>query len=311
MRETNYKIPTAVLAICACFMWSTAFAAIKIGQQEYFQPFSFAGIRFMLSGLLLLPFWGGLAKNIQPITANWRKILVLAIVNTFLHYGLFYTSIFQLPGALVAIIVGSSPLITATIAHFFVRGEHISGRKLTAILFGISGIIRLSLDRSFSSNMGSMDLVYILMLIGAVTCAVIGSVIVAKQPEAKPISPIVLTSTQIFLGGSMLFIVSLFAEGTPQILNKSWKFYSALLWLSFISAAAFSIWFVILKRPNVSVTDINQWKFIIPFFGAILSWLFVSGESPTTNSITGMSLILASVLFYEFIKQKELTKLDT
>jgi len=43
------------LAILACLLWSTAFVGIKIGLQHT-TPLQFAGLRFFLSGILLLPF---------------------------------------------------------------------------------------------------------------------------------------------------------------------------------------------------------------------------------------------------------------
>ena len=299
------KMPTAILAIIACFLWSTAFATIKIGQEEYSQPFSFAGIRFMISGIMLLPLWGGLSKQIKSIQSNIFKILVLAVVNTFLHYGLFYISIYHLPGSLVAIIIGSSPLITALIAFVFVKNEHVGTAKLITIICGVAGIAYISIKRNAISDNSHIDLLYISLLIGAVTCGVLGSFIVAKHRETNPISPIVLTSTQIFIGGLLLFIVSLFTEGVPNIFGKSSKFYASLGWLAFLSAAGFSIWFTLLRRPNVTVTDINRWKFIIPLFGAVLSWLIIDGEQPTIHSVIGMIIVLLSVSSYEYILRKE------
>jgi drug/metabolite transporter (DMT)-like permease len=54
-RKTN----TIVWAIIACLLWSTAYSAIKLGLQ-YDKPFHFEGIRFMISGLIVLPFAGSL-----------------------------------------------------------------------------------------------------------------------------------------------------------------------------------------------------------------------------------------------------------
>jgi len=304
MQNDTYKVSTTIMAISACFLWSTAFAAIKVGQMEYPYPFSFAGMRFIIAGVMLVPFWKGIRRHIPSIAANFPKILVLAVVNTFLHYGLFYISIFHLPAALTAIIIGSSPLITALFAMLFVRSEKIGMLKLLAIMMGMAGITYISLQRGAVTH-DSIHPGYIILLFGAVSCGVTGSFIVAKLKEVQPLDPVVLTSLQIFIGGIMLFVVSLFTEGAPQLSGKTWKLYSALGWLSFISAAGFSVWFIILKRPEVLVTDVNRWKFIIPLFGAIISWGFVEGESPTFAILTGMGVVVLSVIWYEWLNTRK------
>jgi len=254
---------------------------------------------------MLVPVLGGVRRHFTAIRANYVKILTLAVINTFLHYGLFYISIYHLPGALVAIIIGSSPLITALIVILFIKSEHVGFPKFMAIVVGLAGIIYISLQRHTLLESGELDLLYIVLLVGAVTCGVMGTVTVAKFKERVAISPVVLTSLQIFIGGAMLLIVSLFVEGAASLAGKSLRFYGALAWLAFLSAAGFSIWFTVLKRPGVSVTDMNRWKFIIPLFGSTLSWLLVDGESPSIHSIAGMAVVLLSVMYYEYLIRRD------
>jgi drug/metabolite transporter (DMT)-like permease len=71
-----------------------------------------------------------------------------------------------------------------------------------------------------------------------------------------------------------------------------------LLWLAFISAVAFSLWFWLLRRPGVKVSDLNLWKFIIPVSGAILSWVILPDESPNMSSIFGMAMIALSIVLF-------------
>jgi len=70
----------------------------------------------------------------------------------------------------------------------------------------------------------------------------------------------------------------------------------ALFWLAFLSASAFSIWYTLLKRPGVRVSELNVWKFLIPVSGAALSWMLIKGEKPDLISIAGMLFIVAALL---------------
>jgi drug/metabolite transporter (DMT)-like permease len=74
-------------------------------------------------------------------------------------------------------------------------------------------------------------------------------------------------------------------------------------WLSFLSAAAFSIWFQLLKREGVLVSDLNVWKFLIPVSGACLSWLVIPGESPEPSTVAGMMCIAVALIILS-IKKK-------
>lgn len=105
----------------------------------------------------------------------------------------------------------------------------------------------------------------------------------------------------------MLFLVSIPVEGLNMGPYPA-EYYVALAWLSFLSAAAFSIWFVLLKRPGVKVSILNVWKFLIPVSGAILSWLLLENEHPDIVSIIGMVVIAISLLALGFANRKAAQK---
>jgi drug/metabolite transporter (DMT)-like permease len=93
--------------------------------------------------------------------------------------------------------------------------------------------------------------------------------------------------------------VSFPVEGVGQV-HRPLVYWLDLLWLSFISAFAFSLWFKLLQRPGVKVSELNLWKFIIPVVGAILSWLIIPGENPEWLTITGMIIITGSLILFYF-----------
>jgi drug/metabolite transporter (DMT)-like permease len=84
----NHFPPTVLLAVAACLLWSTAFVAIKVGLR-YSGPFSFAGLRFMLSGVMLVPFWWGRRPAPDRLCTHGRLLLAVAFFQTFVLYGLF------------------------------------------------------------------------------------------------------------------------------------------------------------------------------------------------------------------------------
>jgi drug/metabolite transporter (DMT)-like permease len=65
-----------------------------------------------------------------------------------------------------------------------------------------------------------------------------------------------------------------------------------------MAASAFSIWYKLLQRPGVKVSELNLWKFITPCIGAVLSWLLVPDEHPELLTISGIIIITGSLIFY-------------
>ena len=115
--------------------------------------------------------------------------------------------------------------------------------------------------------------------------------------DSRTLSPLVLTSAQIFIGGMILLVVSIPVEGLPGF-HYPVAYYGVLLWLSMVSAVGFSIWFSLLKKPGVKVSTLNLWKFIIPVFGAVIVWIILPDEQPELAAIIGMVFVVLSILSF-------------
>ena len=282
----------------ACLLWSTAYAAIKIGLQ-YDSPFHFAGLRFMIAGLMILPFTVKPKEFIKMIRKHWKLVAWVTLFQTFLNYAFFYKGMSLVPGALGAVIVGSQPLVTAVVAAVMTRDDKLTGKKLFTIFFGISGVILISGGRQIFDFGTALELVGVLLiLIGNIATATSNVLVSVKS---KGLNPMVLSSVSLFTGGFSIFILSAVIEKPGT--NFPTEYWLILLWLSFMAAFAFTLWYKLLQRPGVKVSELNLWKFIIPVVGAILSWLFVPGERPEWLTVTGMVIITSSlILFYRSTK---------
>jgi drug/metabolite transporter (DMT)-like permease len=280
------------LAIAACLLWSTAFVGVKIGLR-FTTPLQFAGIRFILSGLLILPFCGNLWRSFALIGENWKQVVRLAFFQTFLLYTMFYLGISLVPAAITAIIIGASPLFSAILAHLLLDDDKLSMRKMVSISLGMTGVVIIAVSRGSFSWMEGKEFWGILILILANMAGSMGNVMVVKYRSGLP--PLLLNSAQLMTGGLGLFILSVPFEGLTFGFNEI-PYYISLGWLSFLSAAAFSIWFILLRRPGIKVSELNIWKFMIPVFGAALSWIILSDEKPEIIALIGMLLIGLSLI---------------
>ncbi|MFR9602971.1 MAG: DMT family transporter, partial [Rikenellaceae bacterium] len=305
MQDNGKNWSYYTLSILATTLWGSAFAGAKIGF-EYMPPMMLSGFRFMLAGVLLLPLIAIMKIDWRGQLSNWRFMLLFGLLQTFLQYGLFYAGLNLVPGALAAIIIGAGPLFTAIMAHLTLPNDKLNSRKVFAILLGVMGVVSISVGKGSHAAINplfyrGMILLMVSNIVGSYT-----NIMVIKR--TTPIAPILLTSFANFTGGLLLLVVSLFVEPTEVLTHGSlpMEFYLALLWLAIIPAAGFSIWYNLLQRPGVKVSELNVMKFIIPVVGVLLSWLLLPDESPSWSATIGIVIISASVIILQMPKRRPL-----
>jgi drug/metabolite transporter (DMT)-like permease len=293
---------TIFWAVVACLLWSTVYAGIKIGLQ-YDTPLHFAGLRFIISGLIIFPFTVRPAVFFLMVKEHWKIILWVMVLQALVNYILFYYGLKLVPGALGAVIVGSQPLFTALVASWMHEDDKLNAKKLVTIFSGIAGVVLISAGRQAFKLGSTIEIVGVIMILGANIATATSNVLVSLK--SKGINPLVLNSTTLFAGGIIIYLLSIPVEGTPKGPMPA-EYWLVLAWLSFVSAVAFSLWYKLLQRPHVKVSELNLWKFIIPVVGAILSWILVPGENPEWITITGMIIITLSLIgFYKYgVKSK-------
>lgn len=278
---------TAFLAIVSALLWSSAFVGVKIGL-KYHTPLQFAGVRFLLSGLILLPVIHDIRRYRKEVAANSGFVCLVAFLQIVLQYSFFYLGVNLVPASISAMIVGSGPLFVALVAHFSIPDDHLNTRKIGSIILGVTGVAIITLGRSNLTSGGGIALLGVAYLILNNITSGISNVVIARKNSS--VSPMILTSSSLIAGGISLIMISLPFEGIP-VKSFPLEYFIALAWLSFLSAAAITIWTTLLRRPEVKVSELNFWKFLIPVSGAILSWMILPNESPDLVSISGMVFI--------------------
>ena len=296
-RSNLPAISIIVPAMLACVLWGSSFPFTKI-TLRYTEPYTVAGLRFMLAGLLLLPFCGHPKRWIHEVRSNLKMVLRISLFQTLLLYALFYLGMSLVRGAQAAIAVGSSPLLAALLAHAMLHNDKLTPRKIASIGVGIAGIVIISLSVHPWGATGLRELCGILLLIASELSAAYGNIVFVKRNQLN-MNPIALNSVQMGLGGMVLLllsaIIAAFSHRTLQIPMEP-TFFLSMLWLAIISAVAFSIWFHLLK--TVKVSALNIWKFLIPVVGATLSWILLPNEHPDRWAILGMCCIGLSIITF-------------
>jgi drug/metabolite transporter (DMT)-like permease len=286
---------TIAWAIITCLLWSTAYPFIKIGL-EYSTPLHFAGSRFIIAGLMILPFTLRPGEYIRMLKANKSLVIWVTLLQTLINYTLFYIGMERVPGAIGAVIVGSQPFVTAIVSRILIRDERFTRAKVVTIILGLAGIVLVSAGRQGFNFSVPAELAGIAMIFIANISTATSNVLISKN--GKNMNPLVLSSFSLLIGGLLIFLFSFAVEDVPSKPDFPLNYWLVLIWLAFMSAFTFSKWYVLLKRPEVKVSELNLWKFIIPVFGAILSWIIVPGEKADWVTVIGIIIISLSLIFF-------------
>ena len=253
-------------------------------------PLTLAGLRFILAGVIQIPFCGSLLAPLRMLRREFKTVLLVSIFHTIYLYGTFFIGMTWVRGAEGAIMIGAGPLASMLMAHLLMHDDKMQRRTLISIAFGMTGILFVSLAANPWNSVGLKEFFGLMLLLSGAFVSAIGNVVVAKRKGG--LHPIALNSAQMLIGGVILLLIALPFEGLPN-LKLPMVFYGQLLWLATISAVAFAIWFHLLSK--IKVSKLNLWKFIIPLAGAVLSWIVLPDESPTLPSLIGMGFIIPGI----------------
>ena len=136
-------INIVVLALFCCFLWGSASPAIKIGYRLFriaaddaATQLLFAGIRFILSGLMVI-LWGCITEKrfLKLRRESWGNTVVLAMVQTVLQYTFFYIGLAHTTGVKMSIIVALGNFLAILFSCLFLRQEALTRQNVLGCLF--------------------------------------------------------------------------------------------------------------------------------------------------------------------------------
>ena len=293
-----------ILALFSCFLWGSAFPAIKVGYNLFeisgndtYGKILFAGYRFFLSGIMILGFCILTGRQIKAKKDQIKGIVLLGLLQTAINYTFFYIGVSNTSGTKGSILSATGTLFSVILAHFFYREDKLTNKKITGLILGFLGVILVNI------NGGSLDSGFSLtgegfVLIASLTGAISG---IYTKSLAKKVDTFLLTAYQLLIGS--FFLIGVGYLGGGQALNFTNQNIWLLLYLAFISAAAFSIWTILLKYNGVGKVTI--YKFTVPIFGTFLSYIFLRERLLGGNVILAITLVSISIVLINMDKIKK------
>lgn len=278
------------MAVFCTLLWGTAFPFIKLGyisfaieEADIGSKLLFAGLRFTIAGIMV--YLAALLISKKPPTVSKSEVLpitLLGLVQTSAQYIFTYIGLGFTSGTNTSVITACASFFTVLSAPIFFKSDKLTFMKTAGCLLGFSGIAAINGIASIDTSHIFGDTLILMSTVSAAAGNIISKKIAANR------DPVKITSFQLIIGGLVLTVLGFVIGGKLSFENINSIL--ILLWLAFVSAAAFTIWTILLKYHPASV--ITVFNLLVPVFGTILSGI-VLGED-IFRPATALSLALIS-----------------
>ena len=282
-----------VLASISILFWGSAasfiklgYAAMRIDKSHIPSLLMFAGIRFTITGTMILVIFSLLEKRpLYPKTRlDMKRICVLSFYETLMQYVPYYIGLTHTSGTTAAIIHGCNGFTTILVAAFLFRSEKMTLRKYAGCALGVSAVFLMNvtgLRQGVSMSLSGEGLLILAQL---------GYVIGVNLTKAygRDSDPIMLTGWQFVAGGVLLGLLGYQLGGNLVLSNV--RATAILAYLSIYGAIAYALWSILLKYNDVS--RIAVYNFFIPLCGILFSVFLLKETSQAFDPATFGALAL-------------------
>ena len=292
----------AVLAVSSCLLWGSAFPSLKISYAQImplnvnaYDRMIFASLRFFLASLMLfaLVLLNGQRRELFKIKKYFLALLILGSMQTSLQYFFFYNGLANTTGVKSSIISTSGIFMTVIASHFVYKNDRLNFKKSLGIILGFLGVLVVNLNRGELNTAFLFTGEGFLIISAAISAA---ASFLAKKLTGN-LNALIVTAWQMFMGSLILFFVSSTGSGFSRLSFSPFTLI-LLFYLAFISAAAFSLWYTLIKYNALGFVTI--YKFMIPVSGVFLSSLLLPDESINLIIISAMLMVSLGIIIINY-----------
>ncbi len=274
-----------LLAILVTGLWSSSWVLIKLGMDGSLPPLTFAGLRYTLGFLVLLPFMLGRQEARVELGRLDRPAvgLLVALGVTFysLTQGGIFLSLAYLDATLVSLLWNLTPIVVAAAGVVWLD-ERIGALQAGGIAVCILGSALYFLP-SVLPEAAAPGLIFAAIGIAANALA---SVLGRGINREGRLSPSVVTLVSMGVGGSLLLVVGLITQGLGRLSTNQ---LAILAWLAVVNTAlAFTLWNRTLRTLTAIESSILN-GLMVPQI-ALLAVIFL-GEQLTPGQWAGLLLV--------------------
>jgi drug/metabolite transporter (DMT)-like permease len=272
-------------ALFVTFLWSTSWVLIKRTLPEI-PPLTFAGLRYTLAFLILLPGMHKYQAEIRALSSSdWKRLVLLGLVFYTLTQGGQFITLVYLEAVPFSLLLNFTSILVAIFGIFFLK-EIPSRLQWFGILVFLAGVfVYFSPTAKPVGGWLGITLAAVTVLANA-AAAILGR----SVNRAGQNSPLVVTVISMGSGAIVLLGLGLMVQGLPAISPSAW---AVIIWLAVVNTAmAFYLWNKSLQLLSAVESSIINNTMLVQI--ALLAWLFL-GEQLNAANMLGLTLATAGI----------------
>jgi drug/metabolite transporter (DMT)-like permease len=295
-----------VLCLATVYLvWGTSYMATRVGVLNL-PPLLFAGVRFFISGTLLMAvaFWRGF--SLRALDGHWGHLVMMSLLGISVCNGLQVWAMQWVPSHTGALLNASSALWIVIFGLFGARSHRPETRAISGLIIGFIGTVLLVwpahkltgvnvLTNTMGNTLPAAETVTPLVpqLVILLACIVWSLGTIYMRNHSLKMDIFAMLGTQMLLGGVMLFLAGLL-RGELALWTWSKPGLLSLAYLViFSSCFAYVAYAWLARHATPAVT--GTYSYVNPALAAVVGYVGL-GERLSALQLAGALVILAGVL---------------
>ena len=287
----THRSPAEWLLLAALVaMWGSSFMFIKLGVATV-PVATLVAARLLLGASILLVIMYLRGARLPKFGRVWGNYTILALLGNCIPFTTITWGQQRTDSALAGILMAVMPLATMVLAHFFVKGEHMTRNRGIGFILGFAGIVVLMGPSAFD-GIGAQTLATLsqfAILFGAL-CYAGNSVLTRNLARGDDV---------LVASAAMLLIASVITLPMALLVEQPWR----------IEASATSLWAILwLGAGPTAIATVVYFKLIAsagPTFMSLVNYMSPAvavflgvallGETPGIHAYLALLLILGGI----------------
>lgn len=281
-----------VLCLATVYLvWGTSYIATRVGVTNL-PPLLFGGIRFTISGLVLLGIAAWRGADLAALLPSWRHVVAMALLGVAVCNGLQVWAMQWVQAGSAALLNASSALWIVVFGLFGARAHRPSMRAVAGLAVGFAGTLLLIWPDSHAERAAG-DALLLPHLAVLLACLVWALGTIYMRNAGRSLDLFAFGGAQMLLGGLLMVLAGLLA-GEAQAWHHSRAGLLAMAYLIvFSSCCAYVAYWWLARHATPAQT--GTYSYVNPAIAAVAGFLLL-GERMTGLQVAGAAVILAGVL---------------
>jgi drug/metabolite transporter (DMT)-like permease len=295
------RINAIIIATVVTTIWATSWVFIKIGLEQI-PALTFAGLRYTLASLVLIPFL--FSKKIKPQIKklnkrDWLKLILLGLILYAFAQGGQFLGLSYLPAVTVGLVLNLTSLFVAFLSNFALK------EKPTWLQWIGVGLNLVGIFLYFDSGELVQGHWQGWFFAGVSLLAnVIGAILGRNMNKGGRLNPLIVTTISMSIGAILMLATGIVWQGIPALSIKS---IGIIVLLGVVNTAfCFTLWNYTLQTLTATESSIINNAMLVQI--AILAWIFL-GEKQSGRGIIGLGFALLGAIVVQIRFRKKIKTL--